>query len=88
MKHEIDIGLISELLRSHGHTVGHVIPTPDNGGEYEFEVDGNLLSLTEVRGLLEVEDEREEAQAHPVTNTAPAVAPAATPGFGVVNPPE
>ena len=58
MKHEIDTGLISELLRERGHAVGHTIPVPDNGGEYEFEVDGNLLTLTETRGLLEHEDEQ------------------------------
>jgi hypothetical protein len=58
MKHDIDIDLITKLLRERGHAVGHVIPVPDNGGEYEFEVDGALLSLAETRALLEVEDER------------------------------
>jgi|GEM_PF-1588262 len=66
MKHEIDTGLISKLLRERGHAVGHTIPVPDNGGEYEFEVDGNLLSLTEARGLLEQEDELRSNQ--PVTS--------------------
>jgi predicted Rdx family selenoprotein len=56
MKHSIDVNLIATTLRSHGHTVGHIIPVPDNGGEYEFEVDGVLLSLTETRDLLERED--------------------------------
>ena len=65
MKHEIDVDLIAKLLRERGHTVGHIIPVPDNGGEYEFEVDGNLLSLTEARGLLEHEDELRSNQ--PVT---------------------
>lgn len=83
MKHDIDTGLIATLLRSHGHTVGHVIPIPDNGGEFEFEVDGNLLSLAEVRALLEVEDEREDARLA-LDNTAarsskPAAGPATTP---------
>ncbi len=58
MKHDIDIDLIVNLLRKRGHNVGHIIPVPDNGGEYEFEVDGNLLTLTETRGLLEQEDAR------------------------------
>ncbi len=58
MKHDIDIDLISNLLRGRGHKVGHIIPVPDNGGEYEFEVDGNLLTLAETRGLLELEDTR------------------------------
>lgn len=56
MKHTIDTGLIVETLRAHGHTVGHIIPIPDNAGEYEFEVDGVNLSLAEVRELLEHED--------------------------------
>ena len=58
MKHDIDIDLIAKLLRDRGHTVSHIIPVPDNGGEYEFEVDGNLLTLAETRGLLELEDDR------------------------------
>jgi hypothetical protein len=53
MKHEIDVELIAETLRGRGHAVGHIIPVPDNAGEYEFEVDGTLLSLTEARALLE-----------------------------------
>jgi len=53
MKHEIDTGLIVTTLRERGHSVGHVIPVPDNAGEFEFEVDGNLLSLSEVRELLD-----------------------------------
>jgi len=58
MKHTIDVDLIRKTLRDRGHAVGHIIPVPDNGGEYEFEVDGNLLSLAETRGLLEQEDAR------------------------------
>jgi hypothetical protein len=58
MKHDIDVDLITKLLRERGHAVGHVIPVPDNGGEYEFEVDGSLLTLAETRGLLEREDDR------------------------------
>jgi hypothetical protein len=76
MKYEIDTGLISKLLRSHGHTVGHVIPVPDNGGEFEFEVDNNLLSLAEVRSLLELEDEQQEAASR--LASTPSIAPAAT----------
>lgn len=56
MKNTIDTGLIAETLRAHGHTVGHIIPVPDNAGEYEFEIDGVLLSLHETRELLERED--------------------------------
>ena len=53
MKQEIDVELIRKTLRDRGHEVGHIIPVPDNGGEYEFEVDGGLLSLTEARALIE-----------------------------------
>lgn len=53
MKQEIDVELIRKTLRDRGHAVGHIIPVPDNGGEYEFEVDGGLLSLAEARALLE-----------------------------------
>jgi len=53
MKHEVDTNLITQALRDRGHAVGHTIPVPDNAGEYEFEVDGGLLSLAEVRALLE-----------------------------------
>ncbi len=79
MKHEIDIDLIASLLRQHGHTVGHIIPTPDNGGEYEFEVDGGLLSLAEARGLLELEDERHETALRSRTDSAHPAAPVPTP---------
>ncbi len=53
MKHFIDVELIAQTLRDRGHAVGHIIPVSDNAGEYEFEVDGTLLSLTEARALLE-----------------------------------
>lgn len=53
MKHFIDVELIAQTLRGRGHEVGHIIPVSDNAGEYEFEVDGTLLSLTEARALLE-----------------------------------
>ncbi len=79
MKHEIDTDLIASLLRNHGHVVGHVIPTPDNGGSFEFEVDGNLLSLAEARNLLEMEDERHEAVQRSNTNDVHASAPPAGP---------
>lgn len=53
MKHEIDVELIRKTLIERGHTVGNIIPTPANAGEYEFQVDGNLISLDEARALLE-----------------------------------
>ena len=48
----IDTDLIVEGLRNFGHTVDEVIAVPSNAGEYEFHVDGELLSLTEARQLL------------------------------------
>ena len=53
----VDTTLIVEILRRRGHEVGHVIPVPDNAGTWELQVDGALLSLEEVRALMEDEDE-------------------------------
>jgi hypothetical protein len=58
MNDSIDTGLIVEALRQNGHTVGHVIPVPANAGEYEFEVDDEVLSLQETRNLLEADADR------------------------------
>jgi hypothetical protein len=52
----IDIDLTVQALRHYGHTVGEVIPVPANAGDYEIEVDGEMLSVAEVNTLLE-EDE-------------------------------
>ena len=52
----VDVDLFVEQLRKRGHTVDSVIPVPQNAGDYEFSVDGNMLSLAEARLLLE-EDE-------------------------------
>ena len=49
----IDTDLIVKLLRSHGHKVDSVFHVPENAGEFEFSVDGVLLSLDETRHLLE-----------------------------------
>jgi len=54
----VDIDLIVDTLRKHGHSVGTVISVPDNAGEYELIVDGNTLTLEEARHLLE----RDEAK--------------------------
>jgi hypothetical protein len=51
----LDIDLFVAKLRNNGHTVAHVIPLPENAGEYEFEIDGGLLTLAEARLLLEQE---------------------------------
>jgi hypothetical protein len=49
----VDIDLIVSQLRGYGHSVGKVISVPDNAGEFEFVVDGETLSLSETRALLE-----------------------------------
>jgi hypothetical protein len=63
----IDTDLIVKVLRDHDHTVEAVVHVPDNAGEYEFSVDGTLLSLTETRQLLEREDAQKRASrpSHP-----------------------
>jgi hypothetical protein len=58
----LDIDLLVEQLRQRGHEVGHVIPTPSNAGEYEFQIDGELLTLDQVRLVLEEDLNREEAR--------------------------
>ena len=55
MKHDIDVELIAQTLRNRGHVVNNIIPVPDNAGEYEFEVDGTILTLAETRDLLEAD---------------------------------
>jgi hypothetical protein len=52
----VDTGLLVEVLRSHGHAVGNVIPVPSNAGEFEFEVDGEMLTLDEARALIEADE--------------------------------
>ena len=54
----LDTDLLTNALRKNGHAVGNVIPTPENAGEYEFVVDGETLTLEEVRALLEDEAEK------------------------------
>lgn len=52
----VDTGLIAKELKLHGHEVGDVFPVPNNAGEYEFIVDGNVLTLAEARALLEADE--------------------------------
>ena len=49
----LDIELFLSQLRHRGHTVGSVIPLPENAGDYEFQIDGQMLTLAEARLLLE-----------------------------------
>ena len=64
----IDTDLIVKLLRNHGHKVESVFHVPENAGEYEFSVDGTLLTLAETRELLEREDDRQEASAQSIAD--------------------
>ncbi len=48
----LDMDLIVQSLKDKGHEVGPIFPVPDNAGEEEFTVDGEILTLTEVRALL------------------------------------
>ncbi len=52
----VDIDLIVQTLRQHGHTVDGVFSVPDNAGEYELVIDGNTFNLEEARGLLEADE--------------------------------
>jgi hypothetical protein len=49
----IDIDLLVQVLRKRGHTVEGIIPVPENAGDYELNVDGNIIPLEEARRLLE-----------------------------------
>ena len=64
----VDTDLIVKLLREHGHIVESVVPVPENAGEFEFSVDGNLLSLAETRDLLELEDDDEDVSAQSISD--------------------
>lgn len=49
----VDLDLLTNALRAKGHAVEHVHKIPDNAGEYELEVDGQVLTLEQARALLE-----------------------------------
>jgi hypothetical protein len=65
MRHDVDVDLILQTLRDRGHSLGNVIPVPDNAGDYEFVVDGRLLSLSEVRLLMQEDAEEETHRGGP-----------------------
>ena len=54
----LDKGLVIQALQRRGHTVGHIFHVPENAGEWQFEVDGNLLTLAQTRELMEADDKR------------------------------
>jgi hypothetical protein len=63
----IDIDLLVQVLRKRGHSVDSVIPVPDNAGDYELIVDGNLIPLIEARHLLELDDAARTRRSRPPT---------------------
>ena len=52
---DLDVETIVQALRNNGHTVGYTNPLPENAGDYEFIVDDKVLTLEEVRALLETD---------------------------------
>jgi hypothetical protein len=54
----VDIDLLVRALRKRGHTVETTFPVPDNAGDYELSVDGNIIPLVEARQLLERDEAR------------------------------
>ncbi len=48
----VDIDLVVQEPRRYGHTVGEVFPVPENAGEWELTVDGNVLPLDKARRVL------------------------------------
>ncbi len=52
----VDIELLVQALRNAGHRVEDVHHVPENAGDYELTVDGNVLNLEETRRLLEQDE--------------------------------
>ena len=52
----VDIDLIVQTLRDHGHTVEDVHVVPPNAGEYAMTVDGNAVNLEGARHILELDE--------------------------------
>jgi hypothetical protein len=52
----IDIDLLVEALRKHGHSVETVFPVPENAGDYELSVDGRIMPMAEARLVLEQDE--------------------------------
>lgn len=55
----LDIDLLVQQLRLRGHKVDSVIRVPENAGDFEFVIDGHLLTLSDVRGQLEQDQSRQ-----------------------------
>ena len=51
----VDIDLIVNTLRAHGHTVEDLHHVPPNAGEYEMIIDGTVVNLDGARRILELD---------------------------------
>ncbi|MDW5265875.1 MULTISPECIES: hypothetical protein [Acidobacteriaceae] len=51
----VDIDLIVNTLRAHGHKVEDVHHVPPNAGEYEMIIDGEVVNLEGARHVLELD---------------------------------
>jgi hypothetical protein len=57
----VDIDLLVQALRKRGHTVETAFSVPENAGEWELSIDGNLLTLEQARHVLELDQTRPAA---------------------------
>ena len=48
----LDTNLIADQLRKQGHKVDEIVKLPANAGDWEFRVDGEMLTLVEARALI------------------------------------
>jgi hypothetical protein len=55
----IDIDLIVNTLRASGHTVEDVHPVPENAGEYEMIIDGEVVNLDGARSIVELDQSKQ-----------------------------
>jgi len=52
----VDIDLLVKVLRRRGHKVESPFPVPENAGDWELSVDGNLVTLEQAREILDRND--------------------------------
>ena len=51
----VDIDLIVQSLRDHGHTVEDLHHVPPDAGEYEMIIDGTVVNLEGARHIIELD---------------------------------
>jgi len=54
----VDIDLIVDTLRAHGHKVEDVHHVPHDAGAYEMIIDGDVVDLEGARHVLELDGPR------------------------------